>query len=145
MGCRTELGWREMEADELQTISAMVEESSKTNESVGQFVDEAARCPANILRHKSIDQCEGAAMPDLHEQSGDCAAAEIHIDTADDDSSDGDYEQDPEGSDYCDSTDSDDVEAFEEGLDPNPSQVAPGVGFQRNICPRPKQDQHHVE
>jgi hypothetical protein len=27
-----------MEADELQTISAMVEESSKTIESVGQFV-----------------------------------------------------------------------------------------------------------
>ncbi len=66
-----------MEADELQTISAMVEESSKTNESLGQFVDEAARCPANILRHKSIDECEGAAMPDLHEQSGGGAAAEV--------------------------------------------------------------------
>jgi hypothetical protein len=39
-----------MEADEIQTISAMVEESSKTNESVGQFVGEAARCPATILR-----------------------------------------------------------------------------------------------
>ncbi len=51
-----------MEADELQTISAMVEESSKTNESVGQFVDEAARCPATILRHKS--GCP--AQPGLH-------------------------------------------------------------------------------
>ena len=37
-----------MEADELQTIYAMVEESSKTNESVGQFVDEEVRSPAMI-------------------------------------------------------------------------------------------------
>jgi hypothetical protein len=75
---------------------------------------------------------------DLHEQSCDCAVAEIHIDMADDDSSDGDYEKDPEGSDECDSTDSDDVEAFEEGLDPNHSQVAAGAGFQRSVRPRPK-------
>ena len=51
-----------MEADELQTISAMVEESSKTNESVGQFVGEGARCPTTILRHKS--GC--SAQPGFH-------------------------------------------------------------------------------
>ncbi len=53
-------------------------------------------------------------MPDLHEESSSGAAAEISIDMADDDSSDSDYEQDPEGSDDCDSTDSDDVEVVEE-------------------------------
>ena len=90
--------------------------------------------------HQLIAECEGAPMLDLHEQSGDGAAAEVHIDMADDDSSDGDYEQDPEGSDDCDSesADSDDVEAFQEGLDPNPSQVAPGVAYQRNVRTRPK-------
>ena len=61
-----------MEADELQTIYAMVEESSKTNESVGQFVDEGVRSPAIIFRHKS--GC--SAQPGFH---CDCLFARMNF------------------------------------------------------------------
>ncbi len=62
-----------MEADELlQTFSALVEESSRTNELVGQFVDEGVRSPAIIFLH--ISGC--SAQPGCH---CDCLFARMNL------------------------------------------------------------------
>jgi hypothetical protein len=77
-------------------------------------------------------------MPELHEESSSGAAAEIYyIDMADDDLSDSEYEQDPEGSDDCDSSDSDDVEVVEEDHNPNSSQLLLALGFNATSVPGP--------
>ncbi len=88
------------------------------------------------------EECGGPDMPELQEkQSCDGTTAEIYIDMADDDSSDGDYELDPEGSEDC-STESDefdsDVEVVGEEAhqDPTPAQVSGGVGYDRKVRPR---------
>ena len=42
-----------MDAEEVESFAALVEESSRTNESVGKLFNEAARDPAIIFRHDS--------------------------------------------------------------------------------------------
>ena len=43
-----------MDAEEVQNISALVEQSSKVDESVGQFFDGAARDSTTIFSHTSM-------------------------------------------------------------------------------------------
>jgi hypothetical protein len=59
-----------------------------------------------------LDQCEGAAMPEFL----DGIPSHIDMVDCDSDSSDCDFEQEPMGSDDCDSTDSDDVVEIDVGL-----------------------------
>ena len=42
-----------MDAEEVKYFSAMAEETSKTDESIGRFLDQAVRDPAIIFRHTS--------------------------------------------------------------------------------------------
>jgi hypothetical protein len=44
-----------MDAEEVKSFSAMAVETSKTDESIGQFFNEAVRDPAIIIRHTSGD------------------------------------------------------------------------------------------
>ena len=54
-----------MDAEEVQNISALVEQSSKTDESFGQFFDGAARDSTTIFSHTPMCPAQ-VASSDVH-------------------------------------------------------------------------------